>query len=192
MIVPNYYKQLKTLPEDPPKCEAYIAASECFQCFIKVFPIPNKYLMPLDTKVIIDEIHQYLSDDQGLIECEVLKTNNGKNIVYSIIKTKMEPSGVQYFLRAHIIDSIESIEVNAFADETGITGMRDANVFELFIRKNKDSKNIYDGWFEDPYDKNYKKGLLKNKSELREFDELFPDHPLSELRRLLNYFAENN
>ena len=49
-----------------------------------------------------------------------------------------------------------------------------------------------DGWFKDPYDNSFKKGLLMNLSEKPEYDAMFPNHPLSILRNIIKFLIENN
>lgn len=48
------------------------------------------------------------------------------------------------------------------------------------------------GWFKDPYDPDWKMGFLMNTSENRMFDDAFPEHPLSMLRSLVSFIADNN
>ena len=43
----------------------------------------------------------------------------------------------------------------------------------------------FDGWMQDPYDSEYKKGVQKNLSDNSEYDAQFPDHPLSVLHRFV-------
>ena len=60
------------------------------------------------------------------------------------------------------------------------------------INEGKITPTNMDGWFKDPYDKNYKKGILMNLSENMEYDAMFPQHPLSETRNFIKYIIENN
>jgi len=41
------------------------------------------------------------------------------------------------------------------------------------------------GWMADPYDASVSLPLMRNLAEAPEFDEEFPDHPLSRSRRIL-------
>ena len=45
-------------------------------------------------------------------------------------------------------------------------------------------------WFADPYDSDFKHHFLKNKSEDEQFDEFFPEHPLSQARLLIKQIIE--
>jgi len=76
------------------------------------------------------------------------------------------------------------INVTGFFTEQGITGKRDTAVYEL-ARKEGKIKSGLDEWAFDPYDSNYTKGFLLNLSENRQFDEIFPLHPLTEARNFI-------
>lgn len=183
--LPNFYQKLESTPDDPPRSEIYGVRGETFQSIVRMFPLPKEYAMPLNTSEIIKGIHANLGDNQGIIEIEKGKTKNGYDFVYSIIKTKLEPSGLEYFLRMHIF-SKEVIELDIFSDEIGTTGMRENMVFAMLKLKN------FDDWSCDPYDKEYKKGLLMNKSEDRKYDDMTRGHPLTELRKTLEFICNNN
>ncbi len=47
-------------------------------------------------------------------------------------------------------------------------------------------------WSVDPYCPDSKKGVPMNLSEQERFDEVFPAHPLSELRRFVQFFVAEN
>ena len=47
-------------------------------------------------------------------------------------------------------------------------------------------------WTQDPYDPDYRKGFLMNRSEAQELDESFPEHPLSVARKLAEFIVTNN
>jgi hypothetical protein len=48
------------------------------------------------------------------------------------------------------------------------------------------------GFWQDPYDPMLKKDYLMNDTERAEWDEMFPDHPLSKLREMTRFIIENN
>ena len=48
------------------------------------------------------------------------------------------------------------------------------------------------GWTCDPYDISYTKGRLMILSEAREYDSMFSEHPLSEVRNFSGYVIKNN
>ena len=97
--------------------------------------------------------------------------------------------GVQYFLRINVFNDSKwewAEEVDAFFGEEGTIGMRDAAVMAKYEKKPPED------WMEDPYDKQYLKGIRMNKSENALYDSLFPNHPLSQARMFLRYIVENN
>ena len=82
--------------------------------------------------------------------------------------------------------------INSSFVERGMTGARDNTVYMMYLQKYPDLENPFDGWASDPYDPEYTEGFLMNISEEPQFDELFPDHPLSKARKLVEYILENN
>jgi hypothetical protein len=143
-----------------------------------------------DTTPIINGIHHTLSDSQALIEVKNGKTNGGRQYVYSIIKNKMEPSGIGYFMLLHVAYERMAISINGHFIETGTTGIRDTTIFEMAIRKGLVSTTSQDNWWFDPYDKDFKHPFLMNLSEKEEFDKMFPEHPLSQCRKFVKYITE--
>lgn len=47
------------------------------------------------------------------------------------------------------------------------------------------SNNTAKGWMKDPYDENIDLPYMMNLSEKEEYDKMFPEHPLSRLRKYL-------
>lgn len=81
--------------------------------------------------------------------------------------------------------------INGSFCEEGITGYRD-NIIYTTVMENINLNNPFDEWMYDPYDKNYIQGYLMNISEKPEYDLMFTEHPLSELRGYIKYIIENN
>ena len=176
------WQQVNTMPEDPPNSVVIMKESELSQCMVLIYPINKDQIMPFENpQTVINGIHNSLENDQGLIEVESIENNKG---IYSIIKTKMNPNGMQYCLTFHFKFSGMFYNLTGFFTEINITGKRDSTVYEL-ARKDGIIKNNMDGWFSDPYDSKYKKGILMNLSENKKFDEMFPLHPLSETRKII-------
>jgi len=177
---PDDWQQVKTMPEDPPGSTVIMKVTGESQCMVLIYPIENT--MPFDNpQEVINGIHNSLADDQGLVEVEIAIPNK---CIYSIVKTKMEPDGVQYCLTLHFDLSGNFYNVTGFFSEEGITGKRDAIVYEL-ARRDNIVKSGFEGWAFDPYDNKYNKGFLMNLSENRQFDDMFPFHPLSEARNFI-------
>lgn len=186
------YQKLDSAQDTPPDSVVFGTETDTMRCVIMLFPIELDKTMPYEKqKKVIDSIHQCLNDGQGLIEVETGKTKNGLKFVYSIVKTKLEQFGVQYTLRAHVDHPNGPIEILAFFEESGTTGLRDSVVYTIARKQNLVDQNMK-GWMKDPYTPSYNKGLLMNLSEQRKFDQHFPGHPLTELRKYIDFFIENN
>lgn len=163
---------------------------------IQVYPISEARAMAFDNdQQIIDSIHRCLADNQGLIKVEHGTTRHGNSYVYSIVKTRQEPSTMQYTLALHIKKASQPICVMGFFSEQGVTGKREAAVFSMCIDNNEIQLGISNdiiGWSKDPYDANYDKGITMNLSEREIYDEYFPEHCLSQLRSFVSQFLEIN
>ncbi len=190
------YTKLNSLPEDPKDSVSFGARTENAECFLMIYPIPSEQAMPFDNcKPVIEGIHNCLGNDQGLIEVENGNTKSGLPYIQSIVKTlDQEHHGVTYCLTLHIQYSNSVLMIQGFFNETGTTGVRDTQVFLALREKGivTLTENGAEGWAKDPYDDNYKSGVLKNLGENKEFDQFFPAHPLSECHRVLQYILDNN
>lgn len=187
--LPSFIKPFPTQKNDPPMCKNFgVVVQDGFNLMVRYYPIPTQYANPLDENKTVDLIHQQLEEDQGLIEVEKGQTKEGLQYISAITKTFMGPEhGVQYFLRINIFrENVKewAYEIDAFFGEEGITGQRDTLVMAL-LKMPKD-------WNEDPYDKNFNKGITMNKSENKKYDSQFPNHPLSQARKFLEFIKENN
>ena len=118
----------------------------------------------------------------------IVTIKGGAPFVYSIVKTKNQPSGVQYNLTLHIFLDGVPYQVQGFFDEGQPTGMRDSTIYSLFLQQAGPNDGPWQSqgrpWMQDPYDGNTD-GWQMNLSELPRFDEMFPYHPLSVVRRFI-------
>lgn len=195
LMMPERYELLKPLPEDPPYSRAFGFQTPGALCYVLTRPIPAGKAMPYgDPQPVIDGIHSALADDQGLIAVEKGETKAGCRFIYSIVKSMNEPGGVQYCLTMHVEYPECAVMVQGFFDEAGTTGIRDAMVYAMLSNEGKvrATENGIEGWNEDPFDPNYTHGNRMNCSEHEQYDGLFPDHPLSEMRRFAAELAELN
>lgn len=193
ILIPDGWQKLNALPDDPDNLVAFGIERENTAALVRFYPLDeNDSWMPFDhPQDVIDGIHSTLNESQGLIEVKAGTTKSGKAFIYSIVKTGIEPSGVQYTLTMHIKDSEKILNVQGFFGETGTTGMRDTIVFSVLQGQglvNEDFSN----WTADPYDPNFKRGRLRNLSEGETYDTMFPGHPLSILRAFINTIVEVN
>lgn len=184
--LPKEYNVFKKTPAAPMYSVNYGKKTSSCVSFMQSFPISAKHTMDYyNIQKIISEIHQSLGDNQALIEVRAGKTKNNRQYVNSIVKTKGEPSGVQYYMLMHIAYESVAINVNGHFIETGMTGLRDTTIWELACRKGIVSSTNNSKWCFDPYDKTLKRPYLMNLSETEEYDEMFPDHPLSQCRKFI-------
>lgn len=158
-----------------------------------------------DVEDTITSIRQYLTEDSGIVECKNGVTKKGHKYIYNIQKMRCSEEGmltpeVSYNLNFNVnVDGIDYF-INGNYGEIGMTGMRDSMGFTMFQnavkQQNPDeeytTEDIMQMFFKDPYDENYKEGFLMNISENDFLDEEFPDHPLSMLRKYVQWVIENN
>lgn len=191
--IPLDYQKLDTLPTDPANSVAYGKRGQSFMCFLTMNPISSQNAMPYgNERMVIDGIHGVLNNDQGLIEVKSGLTQNQRKYIYSIVKTRVMPSGVQYNLTMHIDMGNQTMNIQSYFDEVGMTGMRDTTVMSMLMNQGVITPANRAGWSKDPYDENYTKGLLMNMSESAEYDAQFKEHPLSAARELVKYIIDNN
>lgn len=185
--VPFYYQRIEALPSDPPGAVPYAVATPSAQCFFIGYEIEDSKRIPMVQAQLLSGIRQFLGENQGIIEVEA----NGK-YAYSIVKTLMEPHGVQYTLTFQEIIEDKIIFIQGSFEEDGTTGIRDATILNVLMQGGQvgTKENPLEGWARDPYDENVKTGALMNLSELREYDPLFSGSPLMVCRELVDFLIE--
>src|SRR5262245_56883344 len=76
-----------------------------------------------------------------------------------------------------------------YAEERGTTGMREAVITtELFNAGSMTLQDYKLSWARDPYDASYNavdRSVLRFVSDDKSYDDRFPQHPLTKVRRLL-------
>jgi hypothetical protein len=123
----------------------------------------------------------------GIIKVELDKLQ-GFDIIETIFKSRQEPHGTTYIGSITVPFKDRSYVVKVQCPEIGITGIRESVIFDKICQEqgekvDKDKINeIVKNFFRDPYDENIRNGFLMNLSELQEYDEMFPDHPLTIVR----------
>lgn len=190
--IPDFFVRIDSSPEDPAGSIPFAAQSDNAVMFALFSEISLNEAMPFKkADTLIKDIHKSLADNQGIIEANTGKTTAGNPCVYSIVKNRMEPAGVQYIFTMDIRFNKKAVRIQGFFEERGTTGQRETFVFSL--ARNDSQDPIADGtWSCDPYDPNYKKGFLMNASEEKEYDRIFPEHPLALARGFANYMASQN
>ncbi len=190
--IPDHYIELEPASDDPPYTTPYGYQSKALKAFALVYPIDVSDAMPFGhPEMLITGIHKQLAEDQGLVVVKDGVTKAGREFIYSIVKTlKGKGMGVQYNLTMHVLFRTYVMNITGFFDEDRITGVRDTQVFSYMM--NEGIIKSPDEWCHDPYDADYKQGLLMNRSEEEQFDKDFPWHPLTEARNFVKFVVENN
>ena len=188
IIIPKYYQKVDSMPGDPENSIPYEVQTENALCMVFISAVDYSRQLPREQDELIGGIRQFLADNQGLIKVEV-----GKDYVYSIVKNLRKPSGVQYILTYQRFCKDFILNVQAFFEEAGMTGIRDSMVYAMCRNEGllgEDNENPFAGWMQDPYDPEITKGALMNISEQEQFDEQFPGFPLSMCREFINCVVE--
>lgn len=180
--IPEYYQKADSMPDDPVDSIPYMAQTGNAMCFALIFPVDESKSLPRTKESLIAGIRQFLGENQGLIQVKA-----AEDYVYSIVKTLKEPSGVQYILTYQKFFPEFILNIQAFFEETGTTGIRDSVGYEMCRRQNLvgTDDDPFTGWARDPYDDSIKEGALMNLSEQEQFDAQFPGFPLSMCREFV-------
>ena len=202
LLIPEEYKRIDDeFPDMGFPCkegEIYGLRADMFSAFILKCIVPENVSMNFDyPQIVIDDWHNNMPDNYGLIEVKNGITNSGNKFIYFIIKHRINaendiPMANGYMLNMNIKIDDDIYFINSSFKEEGITGHRDAVIYMIFRQKYSYLEDSFDGWMADPYDKDYNKGFLMNISEEEQFDEMFPEHPLSKARSLAKYIIDNN
>ena len=187
--IPVYYQAVKAMPGDPENSKPYIVQTQDATCFLVMHLLGKEQAMPMDEQMVIDGIHNILSPKQGLIEVK-----KGPNYIYSIVKDLQEKKGVQYVLVFQKFFGDQVLSIHGYFDERGAFGVRDSMVYEICKREHiiGGEENPLEGWAKDPYDPDFKRGILMNLSEAEKYDSLFPKSPLSMCREFLRVIMEED
>ena len=159
--------------------------------------IDSRDALPFGNKdALINEIHNTLNEDQGLIEVEAGTNPRGFEFIYSIIKTyHQDLLNVNYCLRMDIKNGDEIIEVLGSFFETRMTGIRSSHGYALVMNagfETDEETGRIKGYAEDPYDPEYTKGCRMILPEKRGLDGMFPNDPLSQTRELVLALTEDS
>lgn len=126
----------------------------------------------------------------GLIKAETVLIDDVL-CIEAVFKTPQKPHGMTYFAALTIPFAKHSFVIKMTAHEFGITGMRDSLVFEQLRASNqiqvKANSEFPKGWMQDPYKPEWQAPCLRNKADDEIYDEKFPDHPLSRLRKEIEH-----
>ena len=184
IAISETWETADSLPEDPPGTKSFCKVTENSKCVIIAYPISTQDIMPIDNpQAVINGIREVLGDNQAIIE---VKSVFGKTsgFIYSIVKSLMQPHGVQYILTLDLLTENRAVHIQGFFTEVGITGLRDNSVYTI-ERRNGNVSDNFKGWLKDPYDDSNNREFAMNLSEYEKYDDLFPQHPLSVARTFI-------
>lgn len=110
----------------------------------------------------------------------------GLDCVRLIFKSPRQPSGMVYVGSLTFPFENFSYVVKIQCAEIGTTGVRDAMVLDMLMQEgvvafDPETATIA-GWAADPYDPTFSAPLLSNRSDDETFDQMFPEHPLTDVR----------
>jgi len=192
-VVPSEFFKAKPLPDDPPDAVIFEKDTQEATCTLMFFPLDPSEAMPFDDQAgVIASLHHFLGENQGLIEVRNGMTASRTPFVFTIVKSLKQPAGVQYALTLQLDLGNTVLNLQGYFDEEGATGARDTAIYEYAMRNGIITDQDQSNWCADPYSPDFRSGALMNLSEREDYDEAFPGHPLSELRRFVKFFLEKN
>jgi len=182
--LPSPWQRLDDMPDQPYGTQVAGFITETCQAIVFVRRVLQTAWMPLDTGSITDSIAKVLSEDVGLLDVGVHKTASGIPYAYTLVKAKMEPSGLNFNVTLHLHSDYRH-EIDAFFTEIGTTGVREALVWELAMREGRvrPGPGGLEGWTVDPH--GIGGAFLPNLADDVEYDEKFREHALAEARAFL-------
>lgn len=200
LFLPEKYQKLNADEEDSdfPEDSVYFSmVNDSTDGIVVCYEIPRWEAMSFGyPEDIIDELHNTMDDDTGIIEVKTGISSYGGRYVYTILKKHARPKPNKSVRTMYTLDLDIEIdnavwEIKASFVEKGATGVRDSVIYGKLLDEGLISGDL-DEFNCDPYDSRYRYGFLMNLSELEPGDEMFPEHPLSELRSFVKYIVENN
>lgn len=188
--VPEYYQEVDTMPDDPPGAVDLAAQTNLGAAIVLLYTISAGDAMPCDdVRKIVDMVHRSLADNQGLVQVDGGTTAQGSGYVYTIVKTAVGESSVQYTLSADFHCGAQALHVQGYFEEGPTTGIRASAMHAALSAKGIVGPKLAN-WARDPYDAERTAGFLANRGEDEEYDRLFPEHPLSLARELVRCIAQ--
>lgn len=158
---------------------------------VNFFNVPPDLPTMKNVHVLRNFYRQMVADaNGGLIQVDLIKIND-MPMLKTIFKIPQGEEGVKYF--ASLIMAFETCSF-VIKIETGPMpndGARGALAADYLMKNGVDFQTISKDWSADPYDKNFKGGLLMDMSEQEQIDPLFPEHFLSQVRTLINQVEEH-
>lgn len=111
-----------------------------------------------------------------------------------LLKSPQQPTGMTYIGSLTLPFADFSYVLRVESPESRITGVREAVLASQFMEaRHKVGKMMVEmdeegriiGWSQDPYDPSFTAPVLRSLADDEKYDAMFPDHPLSRVRRCL-------
>ena len=139
--------------------------------------------------------HNFAEYGVGVIECDLCTASGyagAKYICKQIVQD--EPTMYQGSLVIPLPDKSFLFSLNSL--ETAENGDREAIILDRLLQAGEEFATDPEtgkmvGWAQDPYLPEFNVPCLKNRSESREYDRDFPDHPLTKVRTYLDLLPES-
>jgi hypothetical protein len=156
------------------------------------FPVPPDIEADLHDMGSVRAFYRRVASQAGLGVLEIdTGVVNGCSVVRTLFKVAQGRMGRIYIGALTFPFRDFSYVFRVESPELGMTGSRETAVFAKLISKGEASidtgSNPLTGWLDDPYDSNEVGPMTRNISERPEYDTLFPNHPLSRARWILDH-----
>lgn len=169
---------------------------------LDVVPSPWKTFRPMEREKWLDDART-MAKPGGIVSVDpcILDLLPAIQIIYK------RTHGMGYMYTGILIVEFKGFwcQITAVSEERGTTGIREALLTakliesgQIKIRKHpfyvrifKHESGYVEGWFQDPYDSNYRGIVLRSIADSEAYDAQFPDHPLSRLRSTLKIVRES-
>lgn len=156
---------------------------------ILLAPANQAHDIPFSDEVALQSFFRSLAESQGGGLIEVNTSSGPLGRTASVIYKRL-PSQAYIFTGMLVAPDMEPPQVwSIIAEERGTTGLREATITaELFNVGIMTIQDYESSWAKDPYDANYQptdRSVLRFVSDDESYDERFPQHPLSKVRRTL-------
>lgn len=155
------------------------------------YPTPPDIKADLKTVKTVRAFYKRIARESklGVIEIDTVVVD-GCPAVRTLFKLAQQPKGRTYLASLTIPFRDFSYVFKVQCEELEVTGIRDTVVSMNLMSEGVvgfDAKSgTMTGWLDDPYDQHETGPMTRNKSERREYDSQFPEHPLSRARRVLD------
>ena len=155
------------------------------------FPIPPDMPAPVSDIDTLRSFYRHKLRDEGkaLISLDAIEID-GCAATQLIVKARVpnEQHGMLYVAAITIPFRDFSFVLKTVCAELGPTGLREAVILPRY--RNDGTVEItasgkFTGWCSDPYDPTFQADLLRNLAEDEKYDSMFPFHPLSRARRIM-------